>query len=101
MTSYDTPLEVDTRPIPQLALRAGLGSLGSDVISLGVGHASEQDGYPSNAVPWEQKTGLAAFWVSPSYPESRERPLAFSADSMTSALVPSSSAALLLRSTLP
>lgn len=65
MASYPTPLEVDTRPIPQLAARAGLGPLGSDIVSLGVGHESDHHWQESNAVPWERKTGLAAFWVGP------------------------------------
>lgn len=61
MASYPHPLEVDTRPIPQLTMRAGLGRLGADIVSLGIGHIEKQTG---TEVPWALKTGLAAFWVS-------------------------------------
>ncbi|KAL7416282.1 hypothetical protein BDY24DRAFT_228692 [Mrakia frigida] len=65
MASYPHPLEVDTRPIPQLTMRAGLGRLGADIVSLGIGHIEKQTG---TEVPWALKTGLAAFWRGPPPP---------------------------------
>lgn len=58
------PLEVDTRPVPQLSNRAGLGRIGGEILTLGVG----PEGAPLaledlTPIPWNQKMGGPVFWV--------------------------------------
>jgi hypothetical protein len=68
LTAYPKPLEIETRPIPQLSARSGLGPLGSEILTLGVGHRGAKKhsvGEGENVfVPWDNKVGNAVFWVS-------------------------------------
>lgn len=57
------PVEVHTRPVPQLTSRTGLSGLASDILVLGVGHKPRSE-LPFGGVPWDQKHGQGIFWVS-------------------------------------